>query len=387
MGKVYENILGTARIEICGTFPEGFLNACAINAVELWKMNCVDDYTIEMTVYEKDVPILEHMAQRAMCSFRTIEIKGGSNNKRFLRKRKWLFIFLLAAFILLMISSLFIWEIDVHGNSELSKAEILRALNDCGVREGSFWPEISAELVRSQMLTKLPKLSWMTVNISASRAIVLIRERQDKPEIYVETEPANIIAAESGIIRDLYVTEGSTQISRGQTVQKGQLLVSSEMESIGGKQRYVCSKANIIADTCREIKMLYPSSTEKKTEDEMSCLRFAVKFGKKRINFYLNGRNNIDEYDKIITEYKLGVGGLFALPLSVVQEKLVWYKGQKTELDISDLICEQQLERLSESIEGSIEHSSFSKVEKDGISYVTLYAQCREDIAKTVKIQ
>ncbi len=387
MGRIYENILGTARVEICGTFPEGFLNACAISGIELWKLECIDAFTVGLWVYEKDVAEVENIAQKTMCSLNIVEIKGGSKNNSFLMRRKFLILFVLLSFLLLVLSSMFIWEIDVYGNEELTKTEILRVLYACGVQEGCFWPNISAETVRSKMLTKLPELSWMTVNVSGSRAMVLVQERKEKPEIYVETEPAHVVAAESGIIKDLSVTEGSSQVVRGQTVSKGQLLVSGLMESIGGKQRYICSRASVIADTCHEIKMVYPTNMKQKIASDRSFLRFALKFGKKRINFYLNGRNNIDECDKIITEYKLGFSGLFALPVSVIIEVLPSSQKLETEFDISELICAQQLERLSEKIKGSIDYSSFSKAKSGAMSYVTLYAQCREDIAKTVEIQ
>ena len=387
MGKIYENILGTAKIEICGTHPEAFMNACAINGIELWKLECIDEFTVSLWAYEKDMAIIESIAQRAMCAFKTLEISGGSKNKSFLKRRKLLLVFILLFAVLLAVSSLFIWEIDVYGNNELTKSEIIRELANCGIGEGTYWPGISAEMVRSKMLIRLPELSWMTVNISGSRASVLVQERKAKPEIYVESKAAHIVAAESGIIKSVSVSEGRNQIHKGQTVSKGQLLVSGVMDSISGDSRLVRSKANIIADTCREINMIYPNKMRSKISSNRTKLRFAVKFAKKRINFYLNGRNNVDECDKIITEYKLGFDGLFALPISVITEKILPYKGQEFKTDISELICSQQLGRLSENLKGNVEYSSFSEAENGGLTYVTLYAQCREDIAKTVEIQ
>ena len=386
MGRIYEKLVGTVRLEICGTFPESFLNCCALEGIELWQLQSVDQYTLWVTTYETELGSIEKIAQKCMCSLKVMEIDGGSKNKGFLRRRKWLLLFLAAASIMIMLSSLFIWEIEVRGNERISTVRILRELSRCDVREGSFWPAISPELVRSRMMTEIPELGWMTVNINGSRAIVLINERQDKPEIYSESEAADIIAKENGIVRKAFVLNGNSLVMPGDTVSKGQLLVSGYMESIAGDTRLVCSKASIMADTCHEIRMLFPSEITMKTEPANSFCRFALKFGKKRINLYLRGRNNIDECDKIISEYKLGFDGLFAVPVSIVKEEIVKYRKETVNTDLSEFLCDQQLEKLQARISGSIKHSSYQTYETEKLCYVSLYVQCYEDIAHSRRI-
>ena len=237
------------------------------------------------------------------------------------------------------------------------------------------------------MLTKLPDLSWMTVNISGSRAMVLIQERESKPDIYDENQGKNIVASQSGIIRKSSVMNGKSLVEVGQTVAKGQTLVSGIMESIGGETRFVNSRAVIMADTGRVIRLVYPAETEFKNGEKISYNRYALKFGKKRINLYLNGRNNIDECDKIITEYKLGFSGLFSLPLSLIKEKLTSYEKQSGKVFLDEEIYAQQLKGLEAGIDGSISHSSYMSYEHGGMNYMTVYAQCYEDIAQSVEIQ
>lgn len=386
MGKIYEKLVGTVSLELCGTLPESFLNACAMQGLELWELKCVDQYTLHIRAFESDLKELERIAEKCMCTLKLIETLGGSKNHRFLRRRMWLMLCILIASAVLILSSLFIWEIDVRGNEKVSTATILRELSSCGVREGCFWPNISAEEVRSSIMTKIPELGWMTVNISGSRAIVLINERQEKPEIYDESLPTNILAKQSGIIRKASIMNGSSQVQPNQTVAKGQLLVSSAMESIGGELRYVCSRASILADTCHEIRMVYPTQSRIKGEVQKTSSRFALKFGKNRINLYLRARNNIDECDKIISEYKLGIAGLFALPLSVIKEELVRCEKEEKAADLTELLCKQHIEKLRERISGSIEYSSHNTYETEKLSYVNLYVQCYEDIAQSLII-
>lgn len=63
------------------------------------------------------------------------------------------------------VSSLFVWRIDVTGNEALTTGQILRCLDACGVRPGTYWPGLSNDLVRNDMILRLPQLRWLTVNV------------------------------------------------------------------------------------------------------------------------------------------------------------------------------------------------------------------------------
>ena len=65
---------------------------------------------------------------------------------------------LLVAVLAVLTSSLFIWRIDVTGNETLTTGQILRCLDECGVRPGTYWPALSNDLVRNDMILRLPEL-------------------------------------------------------------------------------------------------------------------------------------------------------------------------------------------------------------------------------------
>lgn len=381
MRKLYERIKGKIRVEICGAFPEAVLNACALQALLFWDMESVNAYTIRMSVYEKDLPELKAVAEKSMCELKVISASGGTRNRGFLKRRMWLFLSAALIMAMLLFSSLFVWEIEIRGCEELSTGQVLRALSECGVKRGTFWPGLSTDLVRSRMLTELPELAWMTVNVSGSRALVLVSERQEKPEIYVESQCADIVAGKTGIITRMSVLNGKPLVSRGQSVLEGETLVSGVMDSITNPPRLVRAEGEIIADTWYEICAVSPLESQQKTEERSRRVRFAVKFGENRINLYFGSGKHIDECDKIINEYNLGIQGLFALPVSIVREELIrWEKDQGSSAD-EQALKERLYQSLQESIDGEIVSHSFSVSEREGLMYVTLLAHCRENIA------
>ena len=115
MKRLERRIKGWRRVEICGAFPESVLNACAMQALELWELECAGDYALRFSVYEGSMAELEEIVKKCMCELRVIDSAGGSRNRLFIKNHMWLFISAVLILALLCLSTLFIWNIDVYG--------------------------------------------------------------------------------------------------------------------------------------------------------------------------------------------------------------------------------------------------------------------------------
>lgn len=382
MKKLERTMWGYCRVEVCGAFPETVLNACAMQALELWDMKCEDDHTLRFCVYERYIPALEDIARRCMCDMSVLGTAGGSTRRRFLKNHVWLLVSLLVALGILAASSLFIWDIDVYGCDELSEGEVLRALSDCGVDCGAYWPALSVDMIRADMLTRLPELAWMTVNVSGSRAIVLVEERVEKPEIYIESAGADIVAARTGIIRRLSVLNGTPLVGTGQSVTAGETVISGTMESLSRDARCVRAQGGVTADTWYELSAVCPAQMQEKTPRAGVRRRFALKFGKSRYNFYFSSGNTVDGCDKIIHNYNAGIRGLFALPVTLVVEELRPYRLSGTVPADTAAMGARLEARLTDGLRGVVLSSSVTEGDNGGLAVVTLRAACRENIAQ-----
>lgn len=378
-----ERIRGAVRVEICGAFPESVLNAAAAKAVKIWGVESIDSYTLRFMAFEGDVPALEVTARRAMCDLRVIYSAGGSRDRALLKRRIVPTVLGAAVMVLLFVSSLFIWDVDVEGNEKLTEGEILRALEDCGVGVGSYWPDMDSDLIRCQMLLKLPELGWMTVNVHGSCADVLVTERVEKPEIYNETKGADVIAVRTGIIRSLTVLNGRERVAVNDAVTEGEVLISGTVESLTDEPQTVRARGSVKARTWYTLSALCPVRTEKKTVGLPDSVRVGVKFGKNRINFPFASRKTLDGCDKIIREFPLGVEGLFAMPVSVVVEE---YRRPAVNGSLPPDVegtKERLLAALRSGIDGEIVESRFTCGKSGEYICVTLHAACIEEIGVT----
>ena len=376
---------GLVRLELCGAQPEAVLNACALEGVSLMALESVDSYTLRVTVFEKERQQFEQLARRCYCDTSFLAAGGGSKDRALLLRRRWLWLFALLAAALLCVSSLFIWEIDVVGAQTLSRGAVLRALADCGVESGCFWPSLSVDAVRSCLLNSLPELAWVSVNVRGSRAVVLLLERTDVPEIDREDGAVDLIASRSGIVSRLSVLRGRALVEPGSSVVEGEVLVSGTVDSLTGAPRTLRAKASVMADTWYESTAFCPLDAEQKGRERTLRNRFALKIGDRRINFYFSSGKPIDGCDKIIHETTLGVSGLFALPLRLVREEYIRCERPEAEQDMSKLLQQRLYEQLAAHIDGEICSASYAVSAENGLLAVTLRAHCLENIACPVE--
>jgi len=385
MNKLDRSLKGVSRVKISGVFPETVLNACAMEAIEIWDMESPEEYTLSFSLPETELEMLRTIAARCMCNMDILETQGGSERRRFVKRHVWLMAFCGLILSLLMLSSLFIWDIKIYGCKELSRGEILRALAECGVDCGTYWPGIKNDLVRSEMMLRLPKLAWMSVNVNGSRAAVLVVERVEKPEIYSESQGADIVSKGAGIIRRVSVLNGKSLAEIGDSVLKGEPLVSGRLESLSREPRLVRARGEIIADTWYDISSVSPAQMDMKTDRGAARRRFALQIGGKRINLYFGGRKDVDEWEKEVHNYILGIEGVFALPIVLVAEKYIPCERNACPVDDADAMGKRLLESLENSIDGEIISHSLVCGQSDGLNVVTLRAACREDIGSLME--
>lgn len=382
------SLSGSLDCRVSGALTEGFLNACVRSGAELISVTRLDERCLMVRARATDRRRLEAAAQKSGCCLSFTGEGGSVRIGRTLRRRTLPAVCIALLLMLLFASRLFIWEITVQGNENVSDSRILDALSDCGVDIGSFWPGLTADLVRSDALLKLPELSWLTVNIYGSRAEVVVRERVKKPEIVSETSPSDIIAVKNGVVEELRALIGTPLVKRGSAVMKGETLISGAAESTYSPTRLLHALGSVTAMTYYELSAEIPATEQVKSATGEEKNRWSLTVGGERLNFYRNSSIYDASCDKIISVWELGIDGLFHLPVSLVRQRLVFYELTERERDVGSAVCdiEEYLHtRLLGEIgaDGEILSESYSVSLSDGVITVCLRARCREEIGIT----
>ena len=384
MEKLYDLARGTVRLEISGAEPERILNFCAQNGIEFWDTGPKADFAMQITIHSADYPLVQSQNGKNGIELRLVAAKGGKIITSSMKRRFVLCIGVGVCIVLLAISSLFVWRIDITGNDTISDGVILRALSECGLKNGVFWPALSSDEVRSDMLMKLPDIAWLSVNVHNSCVEVVIHERIVKPDIVNEAEHTDVKAAKSGYITKLSVLEGKALVSIGDTVSRGDTLISGTMDSETAADRQVHAMGSVQARTWYEINAQTPMYESVKTEKGHSKTSLSLVFGKNLIKFSTDSRNNSASCAKINKLRYAALGEAFTLPVGIIKQETTEFTLQKQRIDenaATQRLKQNLLSELKRRIgDGSVSQTSFSVSKTDELLTVTLRAECIENI-------
>lgn len=386
MPRLSEILRGSVRAEVSGAAPQRLLNAMSEADMPFWDAVPQDAFTIRLGLYSRDLRDAKALATRCQCELKLLRESGAPVVKRRLRRRVALLVTAVCCFALLAASSLFVWDIRVEGNEQVSTGEILRALAGCGVEPGAFWPGWSSDEIRNSVILDIPELAWLGVSVDSSRAVIRVRERTEAPELVNSEGMGSVTARTTGIIDSMRVYQGAPLVAVGDAVVAGETLVSGEMPSEVGDTRYVRASAEIKARTWYEMSASAP--LEYSGLEQSDCrTRWALVIGDKRINFYLGSSQTPAGCGKIITEYPLAWEGVFTLPVTLVREQTLEYDSAAAAEDEEELsgrleaVLRSTLEREL-SGRGEILDAQFTSSASDGRLVVTMRAECMEDIAE-----
>lgn len=400
MQKWINFLRGSVQVEVTGAFPERFLNLCAQNGVAFWALEWPDGNTLRLRAAAGERKRLEHLAQKVMCD---ISIQRRSGLPYFLarfRRRYALLAGLALSLCVVGVLSRFILTVEVQGNERVPTAVILEEMKRLGVRPGAYGPAIKENQVCNEALLSLKELVWISVNLHGTRAEVLVKERTPKPEIVDESVPTHVVADGSGIITHMEVLSGQALFQEGDTVVEGEVLISGIIDleeplysEIDMGTLTVHAAGRVYARTWRTLTAVIPLEAAVKEYTGAQTDRWSLFLLGHRLQFYKNGGISYERYDKIKNDHTWILSGGRVMPLTLRRETVREYDLTTAAIDpnaAEELLRGRLLERLNEQLtqrEGEVLQTDFTAVRSEGMLTVTLVAECKEQIGKSVEFE
>lgn len=246
----------------------------------------------------------------------------------FLAKYKYRFgiwLGLLCAAALVLSSHLFIWDIEVTGNENVTSSEIREMLREQGFFVGSFIPRANTDRIENRVLMDSEKISWISVNIIGTVANVEVRERETKKEDE-PTRPANLIAKKSGVIEEVRIFRGNVVVGAGKYVNQGELLVSGLFDSVQEGFRYTRASGKVYARTVEEFYIEIPYEYEAKSYTGREYCEKILNFFDFSMNISKNSRNDDILCDKINIVENCNLFDRLQTPFSLETAKYLEYE-------------------------------------------------------------
>lgn len=221
-------LLGFCIIKVVGPRKERFINLIINERIPLWDIIQKDAEELWVKVYVSDIGKLRHIARKSRCPFKIMAKKGFPFVLLRAEKRKGLVVGLVLFMTILYWLSSFIWFIDVYSREpleHLSKEQIKAEAISLGLKPGIPKSKINIDDLVQEMAVNLPQLTFVSIEIQGTLAKIEVVEKKVIDEENKE-KPAHLIAAKDGIIEEILVLAGDPRVNVGDTVQRGQVLIS-----------------------------------------------------------------------------------------------------------------------------------------------------------------
>ena len=235
------------------------------------------------------------------------------------KKRKIFFLFLFLIVIGIAILTNFIWNIEIIGNENISRDEILSSLEEEGLRIGAWKNNIKNQEIANNMRLIRSDLAWIGIEIKGTNAIVKIVEADKKPDIIEEDDYCNIVATKPGIIVKVNALNGTPLVKEGDVIKEGTILIGGWLEGKYTGIRYVHAngevKAKVWYSQTQKVELNQVISTKNGNSEN----KYSVKINNFNINFYKT-LSKFKKYDTIEEIKKLKIFSDFYLPIEIIKK-------------------------------------------------------------------
>lgn len=225
MNRLMRYAAGSVRFAVLGGRGERFLNLCVGAGIPVEHIRSTE------TGYEATVPLRDYRrmhkyARRERCRLRVREKYGAYFALRAYRGRWGILAGLALGALVLLAGKNLIWNICFLDFAPEQEAYARARLFEEGIYEGAF--QDTARLMRAAagLFVDSEEYGWVTLNFVKGR-LVVEKTRREKPPAFVDEALTDVVASSDGIVRRVDLQSGYPQVTPGQYVAKGQVLVSA----------------------------------------------------------------------------------------------------------------------------------------------------------------
>lgn len=392
--RLWNYIRGYVIILVEGYFLERFINICTYRQLFLWDIKRRSDFEMTLKISIKGFKTLRPISRKAQCRVRIIKKKGLPFILNKYKRRKAFIIGAVIFIVLINLLASFIWDIEISGNDEIRTVEIMQKLAALGIKPGTLKYRIDVERVAKELVLEIKELGWASFEIRGTRAKLLVEERMQPPSLIPKNTPCNIIAKRDGLIHSIVVKNGQEVIKEGDTVIKGQLLVSGVIKSEHEPEqtKLVHSLAEVKARTWYEDNGMVNIKTVESVRTGKTKNVYTLLLFKNKIKLPINETIYFQNYDKVELMRELQIGENLVLPFGVIVEKYYENKLVDKELSVDEaksIAKENALKKMMKVIpkDAQIINTNVDYTQgEEGLVTANIIIECLEDIGITEEI-
>lgn len=219
------------RIRVVGFAPQRFMNLCSVHGIELWNIEATGNI-YEMNILISDYFRLKPIIRKTRTRVVLLSRRGLPFRLKKWKKRKVFICGSILCVFSLYLVSLFLWDIKLAEEGQLTQEMLLQFLQENDVTYGSYIRQIEIDELEKRLRDEYPFILWTSFHLKGTRLYVEVKENKQKlPQLSAEDikSPCDLYATVSGQIKSIVTRNGIPQVKAGNEVKKGDILVKGQI--------------------------------------------------------------------------------------------------------------------------------------------------------------
>ncbi len=307
--KIFHFLKGYVILLISGQNKEEFINSIIACGIKPYRIEIRGD------AIETELSLSDFLGLKRCGSGTKVHILkkcGLVFVLRRLKKRK-AFIAGAAAFALVFVlGSQFIWTLNFEGAENCDMAQLNAAVRLAGVREGMLKRDLKSGIeIKNIILNHTDNICWAWVYVKGTKAVVKVRENIIPPEVFDPDVPCDIIAARSGIIKNITAYRGERVKEENTAVAPGDTVISGSYAFLNGGGYLVHAKGEVEAYTEHVRSGTYKQNYCYKKYSGRKRRFLTLKILNYEIPLYIKRDIKFKNYDSISRDYEAHAGDYY----------------------------------------------------------------------------
>lgn len=251
---------------------------------------------------------------------------------------------LAAFFLLIYLSSFYVWDISFDGNHRFTDEMLLHFMDTIPVQCGMRKKEIFCGDLEKQIRNAFPEIGWVSAELTGTRLTVHVRENGILKAETGSDAPCELTAGSDGTVTKIIVRNGIVRVKAGDEVKTGDVLVSGKLPIYDDsetlvKTNLVHADAEVYAETTRTVTWKIPVAEEIRAGTGKKRMGVFFKFLDTEFCFLMPDLKKESSWELFMEESQLRFSKNFYLPVYggiLAAREYIPYEKVLTKSEVSD---------------------------------------------------
>jgi len=245
--KLFYYLQGYLILELQGDAKERFINLCKNREIEIIHIFLINN-TWFCKIKCRDYKKIRSFIRKTGCICKIKEKRGLPFRIKEIKRRRGLIVGSVLFILIITQCSGRIWHISVEGGFLHTREQMLKVMQEeLGVYGGVPSGQVDCFQIEKKLRLDYNEIGWISVEKRGCSMFVRLNESTMPQNSGIREQPGHIVAAQDGVVRKLEVMAGIPQVKIGDTVRKGDILISGIIPIMGDYEELI-RKEPVVAE-------------------------------------------------------------------------------------------------------------------------------------------